>query len=637
MKRMAPFFRVLWAFLAIGLFACAGKRHAPPPLPAGAAPESPNAYYFFAESQMQRLNGETEASMHSLRRALEKDANSLYLKWELAQLYRQKKETDQALQILEEILAVEPEDTDALRLYAQILQEMDRIDPAMAAYEKVIALGAGEERDYLILGRLYQTRGDRNNAFRVYRQLVQRYPASFVGHYFIGKLHREKGQYPGAEKALHKALQLEPELVEPRFELVRLYRSEGYGYQSITVKAGETVSDIAERIYGRFDAEVIAGIRRANPNLRDLGSVQAGQVIRMPWSKFIGPESVEQILDRLIVETYQEILSLRPGNVQASIELGLWHWQQGRRNEAEAIFRQLGQRSLTENAVLSTVVRQYFEQNAFSETELMLQEMLKEAPDSPDLHYVLGLTLNELDRKAEALRHFRAVGVQSEFYENATINIAYILQQRGALDEAIEHMERAVDAKPENVEFKLYLASFYEEVKAYEKAEALLQKAVQMDPENPKVHFRLGVVYDKQGRKQESISSMKTVIQLDPEHANALNYLGYTYADMGIRLDEAERLIRRALKKRPDDGYIPDSLGWVFYKRGEYRKALEVIQKAVELVPDDPVILEHLGDVYLKLGNRDRALEYYRKSEDAQEGDTSGIEEKIRSLTEETP
>jgi tetratricopeptide (TPR) repeat protein len=134
---------------------------------------------------------------------------------------------------------------------------------------------------------------------------------------------------------------------------------------------------------------------------------------------------------------------------------------------------------------------------------------------------------------------------------------------------------------------------------------------------------------------------MKTVIDLDPKNANALNYLGYTYADLGIRLDEAEELVREALKYKPDDGYITDSLGWVYYQRGDYETALVHLLRAAELAPDDPVILEHVGDAYRKLDEPEKALEYYRRSlekrdpaEDAE--DVRKLREKMRPL-ESTP
>ena len=142
----------------------------------------------------------------------------------------------------------------------------------------------------------------------------------------------------------------------------------------------------------------------------------------------------------------------------------------------------------------------------------------------------------------------------------------------------------------------------------------------------------MGVVYDKWGKKEDSIATMKQVIRFEPDNANALNYLGYTYADMGINLDEAEQLIRKALEHKPGDGYITDSLAWVYYKREQYEKALPLLKQAASLVPDDPIVKEHLGDVYSKLGMTEKALQSYRQSIENGHTDKAGVEKKIRLL-----
>jgi Tfp pilus assembly protein PilF len=161
----------------------------------------------------------------------------------------------------------------------------------------------------------------------------------------------------------------------------------------------------------------------------------------------------------------------------------------------------------------------------------------------------------------------------------------------------------------------------------------VLQDGIKLDAKHVRLYFRLGVVYDKSGNKDDSIETMKKLIQLDPKNANALNYLGYTYADLGKNLDEAERLVKEALTYKPDDGYITDSLGWVYYKKGKYDKALELLKKAASLVPEDPIILEHLGDAYLKKNNEAKALEYYKRSLLHQKKDKGDIQKKIQNLT----
>jgi tetratricopeptide (TPR) repeat protein len=86
-----------------------------------------------------------------------------------------------------------------------------------------------------------------------------------------------------------------------------------------------------------------------------------------------------------------------------------------------------------------------------------------------------------------------------------------------------------------------------------------------------------------------------------------LNYLAYTWVDRGEHLEDAKRMLDEAVRQKPDDGAIVDSVGWAYYRLGQMEKALEYLEKAVELTPEDPAINEHLGDVYWRVGRRAEA------------------------------
>lgn len=169
-------------------------------------------------------------------------------------------------------------------------------------------------------------------------------------------------------------------------------------------------------------------------------------------------------------------------------------------------------------------------------------------------------------------------------------------------------------------------------MESYDKAVVTLKKGLEIEPDSVRLRFRLGVVYDKADDKKGCIEEMKAVINVDPTHAEALNYLGYTYAELGRNLDEAEDLIKKAMKHKPNDGYIVDSLGWVYYKKGLYERAIKFLEEAVSLAPDDPTILEHLGDAYMKANNPKKGLQYYKKSLEKKGEDTKALEEKIQSV-----
>ncbi len=258
--------------------------------------------------------------------------------------------------------------------------------------------------------------------------------------------------------------------------------------------------------------------------------------------------------------------------------------------------------------------------------------MLKADPESPDLNHLKGFTLFGLKQYAPALDAFRKVTPASRFYQDAVVHTAFILQEQGKTGEALQQVESAIQKNPANPELHYYLGTIYEEAGRYEEALDALTQATQKAPDNANFLFRLGIVYDKQKNKEASIETMRRVIALDPTNANALNYLGYTYAEMGQNLDEAEQLILEALRHKPDDGYITDSLGWVYYQKGDYPRALQHLKRAHEIVPDDPTIMEHIGDAYLKLNDRASALKFYQRALSKKEKDKEELQRKVKQL-----
>ncbi|PID40866.1 MAG: hypothetical protein CR984_00965, partial [Proteobacteria bacterium] len=288
--------------------------------------------------------------------------------------------------------------------------------------------------------------------------------------------------------------------------------------------------------------------------------------------------------------------------------------------------------SVSDRSVVRTLVRHYLDKNKYEAAAIIIAGMLDTPQPNPDLFYLAGVALDGDNRKQAAIDALRKVPPTSRFFQSAAIHAALLYQEMEQLQTAIAFLQETVDKAPQNPEFRLYLGSFYEQTQAYQEAEAILKSGLELDPRHSRIFFRLGVVYDKWGRKDESIAAMKQVIQLDPENANALNYLGYTYADMGVNLDQAEQLIRKALAHKPGDGYITDSLAWVYYKRGEFDKALPLLEEAARLVPEDPIVKEHLGDVYRQLDMIDKAIESYRQSIKSGHTEKAAVEAKIKLL-----
>ena len=123
-------------------------------------------------------------------------------------------------------------------------------------------------------------------------------------------------------------------------------------------------------------------------------------------------------------------------------------------------------------------------------------------------------------------------------------------------------------------------------------------------PEQPNwlIFYFRGICYERSKQWAKAEADLKKALELFPDQPHVLNYLGYSWVDQGINLDEGMRMIRRAVEQRPDDGYIVDSLGWAYYRLGNYEEAVKHLERAVELKPDDPTINDHLGDAYWQVG-----------------------------------
>jgi tetratricopeptide (TPR) repeat protein len=125
-----------------------------------------------------------------------------------------------------------------------------------------------------------------------------------------------------------------------------------------------------------------------------------------------------------------------------------------------------------------------------------------------------------------------------------------------------------------------------------------------------------GEYYYEAGRMEDAERVLRRAIELDPTNAEAYNALGYFFAEAGIKLDEALELVQKALELNPDAGHIVDSLGWVYFMQGRYEEAARDLERAVELLKNrpDPVVLEHLGDAYMKLGREEAAREAWHRA-----------------------
>jgi tetratricopeptide (TPR) repeat protein len=167
--------------------------------------------------------------------------------------------------------------------------------------------------------------------------------------------------------------------------------------------------------------------------------------------------------------------------------------------------------------------------------------------------------------------------------------------------------------RPDDIEVIMALGNVLRSRKEYARAAEVYTRAVERigTPDRGQwvLFFYRGTSYERAKQWEKAEADLKRALELVPEtltngRAQVLNYLAYSWVDMGINIDEAFKMLQRAVELAPRDGMIIDSLGWAYYRLGRYEDAVRELEKAVELKPGDPTINDHLGDAYWRVGRR---------------------------------
>lgn len=214
-----------------------------------------------------------------------------------------------------------------------------------------------------------------------------------------------------------------------------------------------------------------------------------------------------------------------------------------------------------------------------------------------------------------ALKHLSYINAESEEFEEAVYLQTRIYKRQEERDKAITLLRKYISIQESRSPlFYALLSSLYQENGENLSATTLMEVAIAIYPDNLQLFFEYGLLLEKNGMYEEAVAKMQRVLELQPDHAEALNFIGYTWADRNIHLDQALQYITKAAALKPDNGFIIDSLGWVYFRLGNLEKAAEQLERSLELEPNDPHIYEHLGDVRLAQQKQEEALQAYKKA-----------------------
>jgi len=244
----------------------------------------------------------------------------------------------------------------------------------------------------------------------------------------------------------------------------------------------------------------------------------------------------------------------------------------------------------------------------------LLDQMREDFPNSMDaLSARLGVLARHGRGRAAVTEADRWVAAHPDDVR-ARLMAARAREMAGDLPAAIDQLRLAVAAAPDSLAPRVLLAQAYDRAGRPRDAEPVWAESQRRFPRVSSVSLDLALCREKLGDLEGAEVAVRDVLSNEPDNPVALNFLGYLFADHDRNLDEAVRLILKALALEPDNAAFIDSLGWAYFRLGKLPEARASLERAIRLSGGDPVIYEHLGDVYRDLQLKDLARDQYKKS-----------------------
>jgi tetratricopeptide (TPR) repeat protein len=501
---------------------------------------------------------------------------------------------------------------------------------------------------YYILGQLYIREQNWEEAEKAFSQVVEADKKAIDARIFVSHLAVQRGNINQAVEYTQEVVKLDPEHLKSRMLLASLLTAQKK-HQEASVQyeilLENDKNDSAARMLLARSYGFLKDKKRAESTLKPLfkdkklawkayltlGRVLAsipdleGATKAFYKAHRLGPEKMQPVLSLGVIlqklnrpaeseKVYRDYLSDYPENKAIHSRLGRLLLNQNDRGGALEEFRAIS--SLAPDNIQARLTTGLILLSEHKYNEALQELRLAEAaePGNSTVQYYIGQSLEFLNTPKPAEQVYLKISQEEPFFPEAQLRIAHIETTSDRTDQAIARVENLVKQYPKKVIYIKALSLIQLQAENYSATVEISSKGLALDPEHSELLFNRAMAFDKLNMWAKAEKDLRVYIERNPNDAHALNYLGYTWAEKNIYLEEARKLLERAVRLAPDDGFVADSLGWVLYRLKDYKESLTSMKKAVLLEPKDPTIHEHLGDVLHAMGKKKQAMKIWKKA-----------------------
>jgi tetratricopeptide (TPR) repeat protein len=493
-------------------------------------------------------------------------------------LYEQSGNLDAAVEEYRKALIFDPGSVEIRRALSEIYFQQRRFDDAAILRSEIDEKAA---EDYNFIADCLRFNRDLESAASFYQRSLELDSTQYMTRLYLAKILGFLGKTVEAEKEFARLLEVAPDRFEVYLELADFYIQIDDLDRALSAYQGAAIADTT-------DPRPLIGMAAIYLAKSDTTKAES-LYFSLAESNWDNPE----FLNSIIISFYN-----------------LKNYE-----KAELIAKRISELMPDNPVALKRYAMMLYGNRKFDLAESLMSVLDGGGGADAAIFYYLARIKQEKNDLPAAEIYFRKSLALSDTLIDGWVNLALVVNEQDRYHEALAIMGEAMATIPQDSNAILFFTSaIHAQNDQFELARDGYSRLAASDPDNIGVRFNLGSTLERMGQFEKAEHEFKRIIEDDPENALALNYLGYMYADKGIKLEEAKKLIERALAIDPGNGAFLDSYAWLLYKMGKYDEALAQMEMAVESETNDPVVYDHQGDIYLALNQEELARQSWSRA-----------------------